>query len=156
MESIRQYILSVTAAGLLCAIAKALCPDRGALSGLLKLICGVFLTFVLLSPGKNMDFSEISQYWMDFSQSGESIAREGEQISQEAMADIIKSQSEAYILDKAQTLREDVEVEVGLDDALTPASAVLTGDISPYGRSVLSDWMEQTLGISKEAQTWSG
>lgn len=156
MESIRQYILSVVAAGLLCAIAKGLLPEKGLVAALLNLVCGVFLTVVLLSPVKKLEISDFSQLWTGLSDAGSSFSREGEELAEEAMTEIIKSRAEAYILDKAQTLREDIHVEIGLDESLSPARAEITGTVSPYGRSVLSAYMEDTLGIAKENQTWIG
>lgn len=155
MDGIRQYILSVAAAGLLCATVKGMLPGKGLPGALLRLVCGVFLTFVLLSPVKGLEMPDFSDILEDYAMAGDALAREGKNLADEAMAEIIKAEAQSYILDKARLLREDITVEIGLDEALTPARAVVTGTVSPYGRAALSECLE-SLGIAKEAQTWIG
>ena len=50
MEAVRSYILSVTAASLLCCIVTALSGEKSTHSKILKLMSGVFLTLVLVAP----------------------------------------------------------------------------------------------------------
>lgn len=155
MDGIRQYIVSAVAAGTVCAVVKVLLPEKGMAARLLRLVCGIFLTFTLLSPLKKLEIPDYSNYLSDFSGEGQAIAQSGEKLARDAMGDIIKSQSEAYILDKAQTLNASVTVDISLDEDLLPTEAVLTGTVSPYGKSVLTACMEE-LGIAKERQTWIG
>lgn len=156
MDGIRQYIVSAAAAGIFCAIVKTLLPGRGMAARLLRLVCGIFLTSVLLSPKKKWDFSSFSNVLSDFAREGELAVQSGEILAQEARADIIKEESQAYILDKARQLGGTLEVEIFLDENSVPVEAVLTGTISPYGKSVLAVCMEEELGITRENQTWIG
>lgn len=156
MDGIRQYIVSAVAAGVICAMGKALLPGRGLAARLFRLVCGIFLTSVLLSPIKKLDFSSFSHILTDFAREGDRAVQAGEMLAREAKADIIKSEVEAYILDKARQLNGALEVEVLLDEDASPVEVTLTGTISPYGKGVLSAYMEEELGITRENQTWIG
>ena len=50
MDWIRQYLLSVICVCVIAAIFTALRGDKAPLSGLIKLIAGVFITFTLIAP----------------------------------------------------------------------------------------------------------
>lgn len=156
MEGIRQYILSIAAAGILCTVGKALLPDTGLVGKLFRLVCGIFLAFVLLSPVRNLDIPDFANELAVYSVSGEDYSQEGKNLAGNAMAEIIKSETQAYILDKAQSLEGVLTVELELDDSLCPTKVTLTGAVSPYAKAVLSAYLEETLGIAKEDQTWIG
>lgn len=158
MDAIRQYIVSVAAAAILCGILRELLPGKSAAASLLKLVSGIFLAFVVISPVRNMEMTNLRLYMDTFSHQGEVIAASGENISRETMAEIIRDQTEAYILDKAQTLAASLSVEVTLSDTAIPApqSVRLQGAVSPYARNVLERILEDDLGIAKENQTWIG
>ena len=82
---------------------------------------------------------------------GESLAAEGEAMAADAKEDIIRSQVEAYILDKAGV---DLAVSVALDDEGIPCGITLTGDISPQTKAQLSRMLEEDLGLGEEVQQW--
>ena len=50
MEALRQYVISVVAAAMLCGIVVRLFPN-GSGKQVGKLICGLFLAYTVLSPG---------------------------------------------------------------------------------------------------------
>ena len=70
------------------------------------------------------------------------------------MCEVIKANTETYILDKATTMEVELNVEVTLD-GLIPKKVILQGAVSPYTRASLSDWIAQQLGIPREAQIWT-
>lgn len=158
MEEIRQYILSVAAAAILCAILRQCFPEKSMTASLLKLVSGIFLAFVVISPVKQVELGSLSVYFGEFTLEGEALAAEGENLSSEAMARIIKEQTEAYILDKAEALNADISVEVGLSggNPPVPKSVRITGPVSPYAKSVLETLLAEELGIAKEDQSWTG
>ena len=82
------------------------------------------------------------------------MAAEGTALAADAKADIITAQVEAYILDKAALYQAPVTVDVTLDEEGTPVSVRLSGAVSPYAKTRLSEMMETDLGIKKEAQQW--
>lgn len=156
MEGIRQYIVSVTAAAILCAVLRQLLPEKGLTSSLLKLVSGIFLAFVVISPVKNVDIDSFTVYVDAISLEGESLSAEGEDMAADAMACIIKDRTEAYILDKAKSLNASlaVEVELSADSLPVPETVRLNGTVSPYARSVLETMLAEELGIAKENQIW--
>ena len=158
MEGIRQYILSVTAAGILCAVVRSLLPEKALTATIVKFVSGIFLVFVVISPIRNIEIGSLSIYIDTFSQEGKAIAASGEATSADALREIIKTRTEAYILDKAGSLGATLDVEVSLTDAAIPEprEVRLIGAVSPYARAALEDMLEEEFGISKENQTWIG
>ena len=61
MEALRQYVISVVAAAMLCGIVVWLFPiGSGKQVG--KLICGLFLAYTVLSPISRVDFSNLPDF----------------------------------------------------------------------------------------------
>jgi hypothetical protein len=72
------------------------------------------------------------------------------------MGDIIKSKTEAYILNEARKMELDITVEVELSDADPPAPCrvFIKGTASPYKKTVLGRYISDNLGIPQENQQW--
>lgn len=157
MEALRQYIISVTTAAMIGGIITGLFQN-GTAKEVVKLICGVFLAFTVMRPVAGLDFEELLEVDLLYSQDAEEAAALGENLARESMADIIKAETEAYILDKAAALNADLtaEVTVNNDDPPIPVSVRLSGEVSPYARQQLQSMIQEDLGISKENQLWTG
>ena len=86
-----------------------------------------------------------------------SYVQEGVAVSKNYTADIIKTQTEAYILDKATRMGLEISVEVELneDNGSIPCRSKITGVLSPYAKEALGSYLEDNLGISKENQDWN-
>ena len=156
MEGIREYLLSVTGAALLCSIVISLSPPKGSQSGLIKLICGLFLCFTVLSPLLDIQISDLPDYAHDFLEDGQSAAREGADEASEALRRIITDETESYIMDKAAQYSAEVTPRVTLSDTdpPVPIRCTLSGNVSPYVRQQLKKILETDLGIPEENQTW--
>ena len=61
MEALRQYVISVVAAAMLCGIVVRLFPN-GSGRQVGKLICGLFLAYTVLSPISRVDFSKLPDF----------------------------------------------------------------------------------------------
>lgn len=158
MEALGQYILSVTAAAVVCALIKGL-SSSGSYSAVVNLLCGIFLSVTILSPLDRLNMDEwFLAFQQNFLQTGEDISAEGTEQRTETLSAIIKEQTEAYILDKAAQWHSELQVTVYLsEDALpVPVMAELRGSVSPYAKLRLSKMLEDDLGISKENQQWIG
>lgn len=155
MEALRQYVISVVAAAMICGIVTGLFP-AGTGKQVVKLICGLFLAYTVLSPVSRMDFSELTNFSLRCMDDAEEAAAVGENLTRNSMADIIKAESEAYILDKAADLHANLTVEVTVSEENLPASVIISGEASPYARRQLQTIIESDLGISKENQQWTG
>lgn len=158
MESIRQYVISVTAAAILCGILKSVLPGKDAMAGMLRLITGIFLAFTVIKPLAQVELADLPVLSSDYLSEAQAASADGEKIASDAMAAIIKQQAEAYILDKARSmnLRLTVTVTVSDDTLPTPVGVRLSGAVSPYARSCLERVIEEDLGIAKENQIWTG
>ena len=86
----------------------------------------------------------------------EDAAAMGENLARDSMADIIKEETEAYILDKAADLHENLRVEVAVGEDNLPAAVTISGGASPYARRQIQAMIANDLGISKENQKWIG
>lgn len=153
MEAVRQYIISVVAAALLCGIVTGLMPG-GQASQIIKMVCGLFLAYTVLQglTGLDIRFPD----WESFAATdARQAAAMGESLGEEAQAQVIKEQTRAYILDKATALGLTLEVEVTLDEEKIPREVTIKGQASPYERQRLQSIIALELGISKENQQWT-
>ena len=157
MQGLVAYILSVTAAALIATIATRLLRDHGLSAQIGNVWVGLFLLLSLLRPLTDLKIPDLSDWHSDQQQSAAQAVAKGEAVSKAALAQRIKSQTEAYILNKAASLQVQLQVEVILsDDTLpVPAAVKLSGTISPYAKGQLQQILWQELGISKENQQWT-
>lgn len=155
MEALRQYVISVVAAAMLCGIVVRLFPS-GSGKQVGKLICGLFLAYTVLSPISRVDFSNLPDFSLRCMDDAEDAAAMGENLARDSMADIIKEETEAYILDKAADLHANLHVEVTIGEDNLPAAVTVSGEASPYARRQIQAMIENDLGISKENQKWIG
>lgn len=158
MVSVREYIFSVTCAAILCGVLGSFFDKKGASGSLLKLISGLFLAFTVISPVLRVDLMDAMSFAEVYAADGEAAAAMGEIYAREELAAIIKSEAEAYILDKARYLGAEVRVSVTLsgDDIPVPTGVIVEGSISPYAKTVLASQIADELGIAKEDQQWIG
>jgi len=157
MSSIREYLLGIVAAAILCAIVSQLAGRDGFLGSAVKLITGVFMLIALVSPVMKLRIRMPSEIFTDISQQADQITTSAVDSAQESVSAIIKEQTQAYILDKAKSYGLDMSVEVTLSDAQIPEpiSVKLSGKVSPYNKKILSEVIEKDLGIPTEAQIWN-
>ena len=158
MDSIRDYLIQIIAAALICGILTRMMGNKGLLGETVKLLAGIFLALTVLGPWVNIRLEDIRDFSADISVDGESVSAEGKNAAYAAVGDIIKARSEAYILDKAGSLGADVSVQICLtEDTLPyPSTVYISGPISPYAKSVLAGYITDHLGISLEDQIWNG
>lgn len=158
MVWIRSYLLRLICAAILCGIANGLAGKKGALGATVKLMTGIFMIFCLVSPWMHMQIGDIGDYFEHIVADADSAVASGEKDAQDALGAIIKSKSEAYILDKAKSFGAELNVEVRVDgsELPVPCAAVIEGSISPYGKKQLSRIISDALGIALEDQLWTG
>ncbi len=154
--SMKEYILRIIAAAILCALIKSFAGKSSAVNSIIKTLCGVFLSLTILSPLVRFNFSSVTDYIYFFSADAQQAVEAGVQLNDSSLRSSIKQHTEAYILDKAASLNAELTVEVTLsaDELPAPCSVVIEGKISPYARSKLTQLIADDLGISKENQTW--
>lgn len=156
MEGVREYLLTVTCAALLCGILCTLADEKQTGGALVKLLCGVFLSLTMILPLPRVRLTQINLSDWEIGREGEAAAETGLEYARQAKMQIIKTKTEAYILDKASLYELNLTVEVTVSDGDTPVpeAVVLRGQVSPYAKGQLQRMMETELGIPKEKQRW--
>lgn len=156
MEDIRQYLLSVIAAAIIAGLAVAIIGNRGALAAIVKLLAGLFVVMTVISPWTKLQLNDLSGYFSEMNLEGDRIAADAQRMVISARATIIKDRLEAYILDKAGSLKMDVSVDVKLteSDPPTPRFVTIEGLASPYAKQRLKQFISDELGIPEEQQSW--
>lgn len=156
MDSLRSYLLSITAAAVIAAILVQITGVKSTTGKMIKIITGVFVSVTLISPLISIRIQDIEKYIQYFQYSSEYAAQQGTQMASEELAGIIKEQTESYILDEASKMGMEMRVEVKLSDANPPQPCfvILQGAVSPYQKKHLSQHIKDYLGISQENQQW--
>ena len=156
MEGVREYLLSVTAGAILCGILGSLLGEKGAFSGLYKLISGLVLCFLMISPLVNIELSDFTQFADELISQGDQAVREGEESRDEMLRQIITDEARAYIMDKARSYGAEIQVEITLsqDDPPVPENCTIRGQISPYVKQQLKKILITDLGIPEENHLW--
>ncbi len=156
MESVREYLVSVTCAALLGSILCAISDEKQPGGTLVKLLCGVFLCLTMIRPFCSLHFNLFEPEGWKLTWEGEAATRQGQEYARQAKMQIIKERTTAYILDKASLYHLDLTVSVSVseDELPLPESVVIRGQASPYAKEQLQRMMETELGIPKENQRW--
>ena len=151
----KSYVLNIIIAAILVSITGSAFDPKKANGKIIRILSGILLTTTILSPFKNISFRGISDWLNDISLDANAYVYEGKITANEQTSAIIKEYTEAYILDKAKNMGLDISVEVELsENDSVPCGITLSGEISPYEKSVLCDYLEDTLGITRENQKW--
>lgn len=155
MAVLSQYLLRLIVGTLICGIVMSLVQDTGQ-GPWIRTLCGMILAAVLLGPMTDLrwesDFSALPESF----RAGQQQAASGQEMARQEQALCISQALEAYILDKAAQAGAALTVTVSLGEDLLPAGAELRGQLAPRVKEILSDMMEQELGIAKENQLWTG
>ena len=151
------YILSVVSVAIICAIVRSLLGGTSTTGRIVNLICGILMAVTVVAPLKDISFDMVGSFWNGVRYDAQKYVSEGTLMAENEISHIIKSQCEAYILDKANRMGLQITVEVELDenDRNTPCGVIVSGSVSPYAREQLSSYIEDTLGVCRENQKWT-
>lgn len=156
MIAVREYLLSVTSGAILCGILSSLTGENRTLSGLYKLISGIFLSLLVIAPLTQVNIRDFTHIADDLIIEGEYFTEEGQEHYDYALRQIITEETRAYIMDKARSYGAEIEVEVTLtpNEPPVPSSCIVNGTISPYVKQQLKKVLISDLGIPEENLTW--
>lgn len=156
MELIRTWILSVTVSAIVIAVAQALMP-AGAVKKVGQLTGGLILVLGILQPLAGMDYGDL----YDLVTALPAGAIQEEEMAfdnDETMETIIAGELEAYIADKGKQLGAACAAQVtctaGEGGVPVPEAVTVTGTLTPAQKAALSDYLEEELGIPRQAQTF--
>ena len=157
MAALGRYIFSVSTAAILFSIIQTMLEGKHGATVLVRLIGGLFFAFTVIAPVSDIDLRSIFETHLEFASSGSAIAASGVDTAENHFREIIRQQSESYILDKAMSYQTPIDVEVMLshDDTPVPSAVNLKGSVSPYVKQTMSLWLQEEMGISRENQRWT-
>ena len=157
MQELGAYILSVTAASLICAVATGIRGKDSSSGKLAHMAAGLILLFTVIKPLAQLDISDPTNWLGNIKMEASEAVAAGEHETNIALVTRIKEQTEAYILDKAALCGAELAVEVILSDEglPVPVGAVLQGNVSPYVKSKLAAILESELGFTGEDLIWN-
>lgn len=156
MEALGRYLVSVSSICLFCGILQSFFTANW-MKKLGKLLSGILVTMAVLAPLPKLSLPEMPELstWEDESQ--QAVAW-GEEYRADQLAQSIKEETQAYILDKAGELGMQVSVEVSFQDADVPApkSCIIKGKYTHQQKLAMEQILFLDLGIAKEDQAWIG
>lgn len=157
MELIRNWILTVTAASMIIALAEAVMPE-GTVKKIGTFTGGLVIMVGILQPLLGLDYEALSTMAAEVNGTVAEVQEESEQAGTEYWERIIEERTAAYILDKAAAIGTvtDVSVscETGEDGMPAPASVRITGTLSEQQQAQLEAMIETDLGIPAQRQTY--
>ena len=158
MQDIGKYILSIGMASLVVTLITEFSDRKSSTGVLIKMICGLFLAFTVINPLTNMNFEILETFSGSYTHDAEAAVSVGTEKAEDSLQEIIKQETETYILDKAQSYGcvLEVAVTVGQGTVPKPESVTISGQLPKDARRQLEEILETELGISKEYQQWIG
>ena len=156
MAGIGSQILTVLCGAMIVSILGNFAD--GSTGKILKLLGGVFLSLTIMGSFLKLDFDLLENLPVVYLDAADAVSAQGEKTAQEAMGTIIKEETEAYILDKANALNAQIQVEVILDQSEIPVPHFVRifGEPTREQREILEEFLESELNIPKERQQWIG
>lgn len=152
MSALGQYILTVSVAAVMTSLIRCILTE-GLTGEVIKLISGMILAITMLSPLKSIDLSpDMLTGFMD-SGTADFYCDAGAAMAETAITDIIKQETEAYILSKANEWNAQIQVDVSVQERI-PNAVQINGNVSPEMQRRITLFMEQDLGIPREKQVW--
>ena len=156
MGFVRSWLLGVTAAALVLALAEALVPE-GSVKKVCRLAGGMALLLAAAGPVlEALDGNLLAgavEGWRDRSQRYE---RELEENNERFYLAIIEEETAAYVMDKARELGFECAVEVtcGYDENGVPCpwEVAARGQWAPEQRARLERLLEEELGVPARRQ----
>lgn len=159
MELVRQWLLSVTCAALITALADGLMP-KGAVKQVGKLVCALVLLCAVLRPVLSVQLPDTGQLLCGLQGEVERSKAELQQDSEQMLKTLIEQECGAYIVDKAAQLgavcRAQVECQADEAGIWMPRRASVCGQLNDAQRKELTAQVRSALGIDPERIVYAG
>lgn len=157
MEILRQWLVGITCAAMVIALADSLTP-AGTVKRIGRLAGGLVLLLAVVKPILGVDFGALATAAVQWE--GLAVDRENlEKTNTDLLKSIIAEKTGAYILDKAGALGFDcqsvaVSCTLGEGGVPYPSAVTITGNLTEDQRQTLSRCVEADLAIPEECQTY--
>ena len=156
---LKQWILGITCAAVIGALAESLSPEGGA-KRVGRLAAGLLLFLAVVRPLAQPDWDALSAAVTRYRLEAAGYAQALEEENRELVKAVIEARTAAYISDKAAALGAECTARVvyrwGEDGEILPQSVTLRGSFTDGQRADLSRTLEGELGIRAEDQTFEG
>ncbi|MCD8189456.1 MAG: hypothetical protein LUD78_04430 [Clostridiales bacterium] len=153
LESLRQWILAVTAVSLLTALCQALMPP-GPVKRVSNLTCGLLIFFALVQPAVRADYTQLladfQDYYAGLGDYDTTLVDTNSALTEE----LIAQDTAAYIQSKAGDagITCTVVVSCGERDGVpVPEIVTVSGDLSSEEQAWLISLMEEELGLEVQS-----
>ena len=157
MSFFHSWILGLTGASILAALARELTPD-GPVKKVTGFVCGVMLAGVMLSPVLRLDRELLASALTEYRLTAAELTQDVETRENALMRTYIQDRCRAYILDEAQRLGIwDLSCSVRVkwrDESWVPFEVTLRTAASRDLRRQLEEYLDGELGIPPERQRW--
>lgn len=155
-ELLRQWIIGLCAASVITACAQSIAPG-GAVKKVLRLVCGLVLTLVLIGPFLEPDTEDYAFSLASYRARVAALTAELGETEKRLDRLYIEERCAAYILDEAHALGLEGRVEVRAkwrDDCWVPWEVRLYMKAPEDTKRRLAACLEGELGIPEERQSW--
>ena len=174
IDFLREWIMSITGASLLCAGALCITP-AGRVRKVVQMLCGVVMILALIRPVLGFDISAYSASLAGYRERMYQIENNIEETNNRLSRSIIEEECSAYILDKAHVIGLDITAAVsakwGDEGFFIPNEVYIQGaqdsqdaqgaqgaqgaQIAQADRRELESVIESDLGIPAQMVHWS-
>jgi len=159
VELVRQWLLGVTCASLMAALAEGLMP-KGQVRQVGRLVCALVILCAVLRPVLGLRAPDPGQLLADLRGAAADSRMQLEQDSGQMLKTLIERECTAYIVDKAAELGADcqAQVECVLSDGglWLPDRARVSGQLSGEQKHRLTAQIHSGLGISPDRLVYAG
>ena len=154
---VKNYFLAVAAVSFLVCLVSDLLPKTG-VGNAARFIGSLILVLSVITPITQINPEDISaaisQFHIQTVQRNSGI----EVNNQKLIAELIKDQCEAYVLNKAEEQGMDISVDISVcvnkGDYPYPETIRFSGTVSQADRQYIMDVTERDLGIPQSRQEW--
>lgn len=153
MDNWKQYVFSIIVTACICGVLTQILSEAKCKAAV-QLVCGTVLAIIILQPLSRMNFDALtpSSFWEENAADGYILA--GERTAEKARAEYIKTACEAYILDRAKALGENLQIQIFLNKDYLPESVEIKGAFDLAEQAELQSILTTEFGIPKENQIW--
>lgn len=157
MEFIRNWLLGVTGAAFLVALAECMMP-KGSAKKIGCLTGSLILFLAIVRPVLSLDLHNLANWIATYRSEFEQYEQELEQENQNLLEEIIAEQSAAYIVEKAAdmgiTCQAEVSCREGADGLQIPSQVIITGQLDTDDINQIARMIERDFAIPREDQIY--
>lgn len=155
MDSLVTYVLRLSCGALICALIQSISGKQGSYAGMRKLLCAIYLSFLAISPLRDLDPEKLLLPDPDWVARGAALAEDGAEQAEIVFTEIISDRYAAYIQTRAEAMSLSLDTVLEVD----PESGLLTGveligSATPYEKKVLENCIAQELGLERSGIRW--